>query len=291
MWVLEVSVGSQAGVDIVIWTLVTQRTKWTLVTRQPPRVRSRLFGRSLHSRTLSTMMIMIWGELVAWQLDNWKCLWIHIILLKSKSSFPSPFLIAPIPNAIRRPLQSPLFQALLVAVPSRGKWEGGSSTAPAGRWVLFWSAGRPDQGAGSTDTSISLSLFPPFPIEFLPFSILLCGQLQVQEVQVVGGWHPLPHLLVLLVLPLLLAHPASMHLTPAVPPAVWDSCCIYPHLASKRFRLATDAVLFSDCWLVKDNRLCDNTDWERQVLYSLRNFHPDLWQAVAQENEAEDYSW
>ena len=289
MWVLEVSVGWQPGVDIVIWTLVTQRTKWTLVTRQPPRVRSRLFGRSLHSRTLSTMMIMIWGELVAWQLDNWKCLWIHIILLKSKSSFPSPFLIAPIPNAIRRPLQSPLFQALLVAVPSRGKGGGQlhSSSWSVGVVLISWQAGP----GCRLHWHLHLSLSPPFLIEFLPFSILLCGQLQVQEVQVVGGWHPLPHLLVLLVLPLLLAHPASMHLTPAVPPAVWDSCCIYPHLASTRSRLATDAVLFSDCWLVKDNRLCDNTDWERQVSYSLRNFHPDLWQAVAQENEAEDYSW
>ena len=91
----------------------------------------------------------------------------HYIVTK-QSSFPSPFLIAPLPNAIRRPLQSPLFQALLVAVPSRGKWEGGSSTAPAGRWVLFWSAGRPDQGAGSTDTSISLSLLL-FWLSFSPF--------------------------------------------------------------------------------------------------------------------------
>ena len=162
-----------------------------------------------------------------------------------------------------------------------------SSSWSVGVVLISWQAGP----GCRLHWHLHLSLSPPFLIEFLPFSILLCGQLQVQEVQVVGGWHPLPHLLVLLVLPLLLAHPASMHLTPAVPPAVWDSCCIYPHLASKRFRLATDAVLFSDCWLVKDNRLCDNTDWERQVSYSLRNFHPDLWQAVAQENEAEDYSW
>ena len=156
MWVLEVSLGSQPGVDIVIWTLVTERAKWTLVTRQPPRVRSRLFGRSLHSRTLSTMMNMIWGELVAWQLDNWKCLWILIRLLQSKGSFPSPSLIAPIPNAIRRPLQSPLFQALLVAVPSRGKPEGGSSSSSwsVGVVLISWLAGR---------TTVPAPVTPPSP--------------------------------------------------------------------------------------------------------------------------------
>ena len=161
MWVLEVSVGWQPGVDIVIWTLVTQRTKWTLVTRQPPRVRSRLFGRSLHSRTLSTMMIMIWGELVAWQLDNWKCLWIHIILLQSKSSFPSPFLIAPLPNAIRRPLQSPLFQALLVAVPSRGKGGGQlhSSSWSVGVVLISWQAGPGCRLHWHLHLSLSLSSF------------------------------------------------------------------------------------------------------------------------------------
>ena len=70
-------------------------------------------------------------------------LWIHIRLLQSKGSFPSPFLIAPIPNAIRRPLQSPLFQALLVAVASRGKGGGQlhSSSWSVGVVLISWLAG------------------------------------------------------------------------------------------------------------------------------------------------------
>ena len=66
----------------------------------------------------------------------------HYIVTK-QSSFPSPFLIAPLPNAIRRPLQSPLFQALLVAVPSRGKGEGQlhSSSWSVGVVLISWQAG------------------------------------------------------------------------------------------------------------------------------------------------------
>ena len=76
----------------------------------------------------------------------------------------------------------------------------------------------------------------------------------MQEVQVVGGWHPLPPLLVLLVLPST-SGPPSLHALDTS----WAASSVrlllhyYPHLASTRSRLATDAVLFSDCWLVKDN--------------------------------------
>ena len=95
-----------------------------------------------------------WGGM-RW-FDNWKCLWVLFRLLQSKGSFPSPSLIAPIPNAIRRPLQSPLFQALLVAVPSRGKPEGGSSSSSwsVGVVLISWLAGR---------TTVPAPLTPPSP--------------------------------------------------------------------------------------------------------------------------------